>query len=83
MLVVSNFVTRRMVGQRKGRFMIRDTITQIEARLRNSDSLNDQARQDLLSLLATLKAEVTQLSHTDSERLRRLPAMRKPPPMPR
>jgi hypothetical protein len=52
--------------------MIRDTITQIEARLKNSDSLNDQTRQELVSLLNTLKGEVTELSRTDAQRAERI-----------
>lgn len=52
--------------------MIQDTITQIETRLRNSDSLNEQTRQELISLLNTLKAEVTNLSQTDADRARQI-----------
>jgi hypothetical protein len=52
--------------------MIRDTITEIEARLRNSGSLNDQTRQELLSLLNTLKGEVAGLSQTDADRARQI-----------
>lgn len=54
--------------------MIRDTITQIEARLKDTGSLNDQTRQELVGLLNTLKAEVTELSHTDAERARQIAA---------
>jgi hypothetical protein len=52
--------------------MIHDTITQIEARLRNSDSLNDRTRQELIDLLNTLKAEVISLSQTDAEKARQI-----------
>ena len=48
--------------------MIRDTIGKIEERLRNAESVKDENRAELLSLLATLKAEVSNLSETDAER---------------
>lgn len=54
--------------------MIRDTITQIEERLRNAGSLNDQTRHELVGLLNTLKNEVTELSRTDAERARQIAA---------
>ena len=47
--------------------MIQDTISKIEERLRGAESVNDQNRAELLKLLATLKAEVSDLSETDAE----------------
>ena len=47
--------------------MIRDTIGKIEERLRGAESVNDENRAELLKLLATLKAEVSDLSETDAE----------------
>ena len=48
--------------------MIHDTIGKIEERLRQSDAIKDGSRDELLRLLATLKAEVSTLSHTDAEK---------------
>jgi uncharacterized coiled-coil protein SlyX len=50
--------------------MIRDTITEIEAKLKGSSSLGPQARQDLTELLAKLKAEITELERTDADQAR-------------
>jgi hypothetical protein len=47
--------------------MIQETISKIEARLRDAGALDDRQRRDLLALLATLKTEVTDLSRTDAE----------------
>ena len=47
--------------------MIQDTISKIEERLRGAESVNDGNRAELLKLLATLKAEVSDLSETDAE----------------
>jgi hypothetical protein len=52
--------------------MIRETIAKIEERLKNSATLNDQTRQELVSLLGTLKKEVTELSKTDTEHAARI-----------
>jgi hypothetical protein len=52
--------------------MIRETISKIEERLRTSDTLSDQTRQELVGLLATLKNEVTELSKTDAEQANRI-----------
>lgn len=41
--------------------MIDETITRIERRLRSAETMPDSTRAELLSLLATLKAEVAQL----------------------
>jgi|SRR5688572_23676447 hypothetical protein len=38
--------------------MIRETISKIEARLQGSNTLSDEARAELLSLLAELKREI-------------------------
>jgi hypothetical protein len=48
--------------------MIKETISKIEERLQSSAAISVQERADLLKLLATLKAEVAELSTTDAER---------------
>ena len=48
--------------------MIRETISKIEEQLRSAPSVNDQNRTELLNLLATLKAEVSELSETDADK---------------
>ena len=52
--------------------MIGDTISKIEAKLRNAGSMNDESRRELLSLLGTLKSEITALSRTDADRARKI-----------
>ncbi len=47
--------------------MIKDTISKIEEQLQSAGSVNDENRAELLKLLATLKAEVSELSETDAE----------------
>src|SRR5437868_2497869 len=47
--------------------MIDETISQIEARLKDAGSLSEQTRQELTRLLATLKSEITELSKTHAE----------------
>jgi len=47
--------------------MIRDTISEIEARLQNSNSLSSEARRELTELLAKLKGEVTELARTHAD----------------
>ena len=47
--------------------MIEHTIQKIEARLRNAPLMSKENREELLKLLATLKAEVTDLSATHGE----------------
>lgn len=47
--------------------MIEETVSQIEARIRSSESLREDRRQELLHLLGTLKAEVGDLSRTHGE----------------
>ncbi len=47
--------------------MIEKTITQIEARIEKAESLNDAKKRELLELLSTLKAEVSELSKTHAE----------------
>src|ERR1700689_4269751 len=47
--------------------MIEDTIAKIEARLNSSEALKDDKRAELQQLLATLKAEVAELSKTHSD----------------
>jgi hypothetical protein len=52
---------------RKDENMVEETITQIEARIKKTKSLNDERKKELLDLLSTLKTEVSQLSKTDAE----------------
>lgn len=47
--------------------MIDETISKIEARLKESGSVTEDAKRDLSVLLATLKTEVTALSQTHAE----------------
>ena len=47
--------------------MVEETITQIEARIKKTKSLNEERKKELLDLLSTLKTEVSQLSKTDAE----------------
>ncbi len=50
--------------------MIDETIKQIEARIQNSESLPQDRRDELLGLLATLKAETSELAKTHTEQAR-------------
>lgn len=47
--------------------MIQETITQIEARIKEVKSLNDDKRRELLNLLSNLKSEVSEFSKTHPE----------------
>jgi hypothetical protein len=47
--------------------MIEDTLTNIEAKIRASDSITEERRRELLQLLGTLKSEISTLSKTDEE----------------
>ena len=47
--------------------MIKDTIGEIEAKIHGSSSISDSRKQELLRLLATLKAEVGSLAKTHDE----------------
>ncbi len=47
--------------------MIQKTIAEIEARIQSGRSLDDEKKRELLNLLSTLKAEVSELSKTDAE----------------
>jgi Mg2+ and Co2+ transporter CorA len=47
--------------------MIEKTIGEIEARIRNADSIGDDRKRELLQLLGTLKTEVSTLSKTHGE----------------
>jgi hypothetical protein len=48
--------------------MIRETIGKIEERLRQADAIKSENKAELLALLATLKAEVSDLSRTDADK---------------
>jgi len=47
--------------------MIDETISQIEAKLKDAGSLTEDAKRELAGLLATLKREVTVLSETHAD----------------
>ncbi len=47
--------------------MIKDTLGNIEAKIRASESIKEDRRQELLELLAQLKSEVATLSETHGE----------------
>jgi hypothetical protein len=48
--------------------MIHETISKIEDRLRLADAIKSENKAELLGLLATLKAEVSDLSRTDADK---------------
>jgi hypothetical protein len=50
--------------------MIKETITQIEARIEKAESLNEARKKELLDLLSTLKTEISELSKTHAEHSR-------------
>jgi predicted YcjX-like family ATPase len=52
--------------------MIENTIAQIEARLRESNSLDARTREELAELLTALKKEITNLARTDEETARKI-----------
>ena len=52
---------------RKGKKMIQETISQIEARIQNAKSLDGAKKKELLDLVSTLKAEVSEFSKTHPE----------------
>ncbi len=47
--------------------MIEDTVRNIEGKIKASDSIKDDRKQELLQLLDSLKAEVAKLSKTNDE----------------
>jgi len=47
--------------------MIQETIGKIEERLRKAEAIKDENKTELLNLLSTLKAEISQLSRTNAE----------------
>ncbi len=47
--------------------MIDDTLSKIEAKIQNSESIKDERKRDLLQLLGTLKSEIAELSKTHGE----------------
>src|ERR1039458_8659449 len=47
--------------------MIKKTIGEIEAKIRSTDTVNEERKRELLQLLGTLKTEVGALSKTHSE----------------
>ena len=63
--------------------MIRETISDIEARLQNSSSLSPETRRELTELLARLKSEVTELARTDADQAASIAGFSKSPVTPR
>jgi len=49
--------------------MIQETISKIEARVKEAQSLNDEKKRELLKLLSTLKTEVSEISKTHPEHI--------------
>ena len=49
--------------------MIQETINKIEARVKETQSLPDEKKRELLNLLSTLKTEVSEFSKTHPEHL--------------
>ena len=47
--------------------MIDETISQLEAKLKNNSSLTDDTKSELARLLSTLKTEITELSKTNAD----------------
>ena len=47
--------------------MAEETISKLEARIREAKSLDEEKRRELLHLLSTLKTEVSELSKTHAE----------------
>jgi hypothetical protein len=47
--------------------MIKDTLAKIEARIQHVNSITDDNKTELLTLLSTLKEEVEELSETEFE----------------
>jgi hypothetical protein len=47
--------------------MLQHTIDKIEERLRKTESINEDNKSELLSLVSTLKAEIDELSKTHNE----------------
>lgn len=54
--------------------MLPETVSQIEARIKNNPSLTEARRAELLALLGQLKAEVTSLSKTHAEQAQSIAA---------
>jgi len=48
-------------------FMLHETISKIEAKLRNAPSIKEEQRSELLALLSTLKNEIGSLPSTHNE----------------
>lgn len=47
--------------------MIKNTMKEIKARIKEEGAVNNKTKTELLSLLSTLESEITKLSKTDSE----------------
>jgi len=57
--------------------VIKETITQIEARIGKAESLNDAKKKGITDLLSTLKTEVSELSKTHAEQTRSITVLLK------
>jgi len=47
--------------------MMKDTISEIEERIRNAGTLQEKSREELLDLLGQLKSQINSLSKTNQE----------------
>ena len=47
--------------------MIKNTITEIEDRIRTAGAIKDERKRELLQLLSTLKSEISELSKTHGD----------------
>jgi hypothetical protein len=47
--------------------MIKDTITEIEARIQTAEAIKDERKRELLRLLGTLRSEINDLSKTHND----------------
>ncbi len=55
--------------------MQEDTLEKIESRIRASESLSEERRQELLQLVATLRVEISDLSRTHEDDARKITAL--------
>lgn len=52
--------------------MLDDTVSKIETKIQNSESIRDERKRELLELLGTLKSEVAELSKTHGAEAERI-----------
>src|SRR5580700_8507859 len=56
----------------KDAFMLDDTISKIEGRIKNAEAVKDDHRAELLTLLGQLRGEIAALSKTHQEQAERI-----------